>query len=200
MSSVIPVAHDFSCGWCWIGLHQVEQLSQEFDVTFEWKGFELMPEALAWDDPVPVAPEPPNRPETPSRFRLALYASGVELPAVARPRRMRTHNALQAAAYASHAGKGHELVAKLYRAYWEQGLEINRTEVILELAADILPDLDDLKQAIEERRHAAEIVPYDDEAYAAGVYNIPTFFIGDERYAEQPTAVLRAAIQRTLTP
>ena len=36
----------------------------------------------------------------------------------------------------------------------------------------------------------------DAPAYASGVYNVPTFFIGKERYAEQTYSVIRDAVER----
>jgi hypothetical protein len=41
-------------------------------------------------------------------------------------------------------------------------------------------------------------VGFDDPAYASGVYNVPTFFIGEERYAEQPLTVLKKAVRGAL--
>ena len=35
MSLIIPVAHDFICPWCWVGLLQVNRLKEEFPVDFE---------------------------------------------------------------------------------------------------------------------------------------------------------------------
>ncbi|MFX8000772.1 DsbA family protein, partial [Acinetobacter baumannii] len=81
-------------------------------------------------------------------------------------------------------------------AYWQHGLEINKPEVIAEVAKPLLIDTVELLQAVAERRFTDKIVPFDDEAYAAGVYNVPTFFIDGERYAEQPTIVLKRAIER----
>jgi len=53
MSVTLPIAHDFICPWCWVGLLQALKLKKEFGVALEWKGYELWPEELAW--PVPSA-------------------------------------------------------------------------------------------------------------------------------------------------
>jgi 2-hydroxychromene-2-carboxylate isomerase len=39
----------------------------------------------------------------------------------------------------------------------------------------------DLRAAISQRKFADRLVNFDDDAYAAGIYNVPTFIIGGER-------------------
>lgn len=195
----IPVAHDFMCPWCWIALSQVKQLQSEFDVEFEWLGYELYPEAMEWPDAAPSASAPnPNRPKTPSRFDLAMAAEGLPELTSERPHKMRTFRTHQAVEFARDAGVFDAYNERLYRAFWKQGLNINELETLKFLAKGLISDLDGLVKAVEERRYADRIVNFDDDASAAGVYNVPTFWIGGERYAEQPTSVLREAIRREL--
>lgn len=195
----IPVAHDYMCPWCWIGLSQVKRLQEEFDVEFEWLGYELYPDWMEWPDSPPSASKPEtNRPKTPTRFDLAMAAEGLPKLSSTRPRKMRTFRTHQAAEFARDAGVFDAYNERLYRAFWEQGLNINELETLKFLAKGLIPDLDGLAAAVEERRYADRIVDFDAEAYAAGVYNVPTFWIGGERYSEQPTSVLREAIRREL--
>ena len=195
MPLTIPVAHDFICPWCWVALFQAKRLKEEFGAEIDWRGYELFPDELEWPDAQP-APEPPaNKPPVPSRLDFILVTDGVEIPEVARPHKMRTHNAHEALEYAKTEGKADALAEALYRALWEQGREINKPEVLRELAQGILDDVGAMAQAVERRSFAAEIVGFDDDAHAAGVYNVPTYWIGGERYAEQPYAVLRKAVQ-----
>ena len=192
----IPVAHDFICPWCWVALFQAKKLQEEFGAEIEWKGYELFPDALEWPDPS-LQPEPPaNKPATPSRLDFILVADGLELPTAMRPKKMRTHNAHEALEYAKTEDKADAFAEILYRAYWENGREINRPEVLRELAAGVLDDVEAMASAVSEKKFAGEIVGFDDDAYAAGVYNVPTYWIGGERYAEQPYAVLRKAVEK----
>lgn len=201
MSKIIRVAHDFSCPWCWIGWHQAQALQQEFGVTIQWWSFELWPDSL--ELPEPAAPKPAevtDRPATPSRMELAYAAQGMTKPRTDRPSLRRTHNAHEALAYARTVGKESEFAERLYRGYWESALDINFVDTLAFLATGLIEDVDDFKSAIASRRFADEIVGFDDDAYAKGVYNVPTFFIGDERYAEQPLSVLREATREFVTP
>lgn len=198
MALTISIAHDFICPWCWVGLLQANKLSQEFDVKIEWAGYELFPIDLEWPDYPAAAAPPANKPVTPTRFEFLLAADGIEMPTAERPKKMRTYNAHQAVEFAKTEGVGNELVEALYRAYWEQGLEINDIVVILSVAKDIVRDLYGLQTAIETTQFKDQVVGFDDPAYSNGVYNVPTFFIGHERYAEQPYVVLKKAVEKAL--
>lgn len=177
-----------------MGWLQTQRLRKEFDVNFEWLGYELWPDELEWPEPGPP-PVPSKRPPLLSRFEFLLVADGAELPGVERPKRMRTHNAHEAVEYAKTQNIADEMVEALYRALWEHGKEINKPAVIAEVASPIVSDLDQLRKAIEERRFREKIVGFDIPAYETGVYNVPTFFIGGKLYAEQPYANLKKAIR-----
>lgn len=192
---VIPVAHDFTCPWCWIGLSQAARLRQEHGVAFDWLGYELYPEELAWPELGRTEPRDERRPPTPSRLELAYAAEGMERPSVQRPSRMRIHNALEAVEHAKTVGRQDETVEALYKAYWERGEAIGELGVLRTVLAGILPDMDAMVADVEARRFAPQIVPFDDAAYDSGVFNVPTFFIGGKRYAEQPYRVLSAAVE-----
>lgn len=199
MPLTIDLAHDISCPWCWIALSQVNRLKENYDVQFNWLGFELWPEELGWPEAGPVPERDPNRPITPSRIELAYAAEGMEKTRAIRPSKMRTLNALQAIEFAKDLGKQDEMVEALYNAYWQEGKRVSDPVVLREVSQGIVPDPDELVKVVEERQLKDRIVPYDNEAYAAGVYNVPTYWIGGRRYAEQPYPVLARAIERELS-
>lgn len=157
----------------------------------------MFPDELDWPESTPAVPIP-NKPVTPSRFELMLAAEGIVMPVVERPKRMRTHNAHEALAFAKANGEQDLALEVLYRAYWERGIEINNPEVIMQLFTSAGLKTDGLSEAIQQRPFANDIIGFDDAAYAKGVYNVPTFFISGERYAEQPFNVLRRAIARAI--
>lgn len=194
MIQTIPVAHDFICPWCWVGLLQVKRLQEEFGVSFEWLGYELFPESLEWPDSPPPQVPPLNKPRVLSRFDFLLVADGVQMPYADRPKKMRTYNAHQAVEYAKTEGVHTQLVEALYEAYWVRGEEINDIDVIVRIADSIVNDREALVQVIKNKAFEDKVVGFDDAAYASGVYNVPTFTIGGERYAEQPYVNLRKAI------
>lgn len=195
---VIPVAHDFNCPWCWIGYFQAFDLKQEFGIELEWRGYELYPDELEW--PAPAAPIPvayPDRPHTPTRLELAYAAQGMDKPTSVRPKQMRTHNAHEAVELAKLSGVADDLMHRLYPGYWNEGLNINEADVLRELCDGLL-DLDELDDVLATRRFADQIIPYDAAAYASGVYNVPTFWIGGVRYAEDTYRRISAAMRAAL--
>ncbi len=193
----IQVAHDFNCNWCWIGVHQTRRLTQELGVTFEWLGYELYPDCLVWDD-YPQPDHPADRPPTPSRIELAYLASNAPKPSPFTPDKMRSHNALQAVEFVKTLTDPTPFVEAMYQAYWKKGLVINDPHVLAEVAKPFVPSTDDLLQAVHERRFSHAIVQFDNGAYAKGVYNLPTFWIGGKKYAEQPYRNLEIAVTKAL--
>jgi predicted DsbA family dithiol-disulfide isomerase/riboflavin biosynthesis pyrimidine reductase len=194
MSLTIPVAHDFTCSWCWIGLHQTLRMRRDFDATIEWMGYEMYPE----DTPLPPADPPsaqaPPHPPVPTRAELAFAAEGLPMPERRPP--IRTHAAHEAVEWAKTQGGADLLVQAIYRAYWEEGRDVSDEEVLSELARGLGLASQSMLEAIRSRRFARSIIGFDDEAYRSGVHHIPTFTIGGERFAEQPYRVLEAALRR----
>jgi riboflavin biosynthesis pyrimidine reductase/predicted DsbA family dithiol-disulfide isomerase len=194
MPQTVSVAHDFICPWCWIGLFQAKRLQREFGVKIDWQGYELWPESLVWPESKPAEESPTNKPETPSRLSFLLMAEGLSIPQLDRPKRMRTNNAHQAAIFAKLEGVQDEFIEAIYRAYWERGMEINSPEVLCEIAKGIVSDVDGMLKAVAENRFDDQVTDFDEPAHAKGVYNVPTFFVGEQRLAEQPYGVIRKAM------
>ena len=174
---------------------QAKKLIAEEGVDIEWKGYELWPAELP--RPLPTAPTPPipNKPAVPSRLDFLLIADGVELPKVDKPPRMLTHDPHEAVEYAKQFGKGFEFVEALYRAYWERGVDISDPAQLLCIAESLGLEPVGLLKAIAEKSYKDEIIGFDEPAYASGIFNVPTFTIGGERYAEQPYVVLQKAVR-----
>lgn len=194
---VIRVAHDFTCPWCWIGLHQAKRLERNFEAEIEWLAYELMPEGMEW--PPPRAKTAiPGKPETPSRLALAYAAEGMRAPNAKTPHQMTTHEAHEAVEFAKAHGVANELVERLYRAYWLEGSDLRDLDTLKRLATGLVPNLADFEAAIRQRKYAERIVAFDEPAYESGVYNVPTFCIGDHRLAEQPYMALEAAMREVL--
>lgn len=195
MALKISVAHDFTCPWCWVGIHQARRLHEEFGAEIDFLGYELWPEDIPWDESAP-AESNPNRPITPTRLQFLLDIEGIEIPAISRPFHMRTHNAHQAVEFAKSIGDPLEFVEALYDAFWVKGIDINNPEYLLTLGKAYGLDPQVLGAAIDTQAFAANIISFDEPAYESGVFNVPTFFIGSERWAEQPYHVLQREVRK----
>ena len=194
----VQIAHDFTCPWCWIAWHQAERLKADFGVEVEWLAYELWPDEL--EEPVyGPAPAPnPDRAPVPTRLELAYAASGVQKPMYSGLGN-RIHNALEAVEHAKKVGCGNQLVERLYKARWMEGLAINEVAVLALVATNIVPDVEAMIRDIDARAGADKIVPFDETSYSMGIYNVPTFWIGGKKYAEQPYHVLERAVKANIS-
>jgi predicted DsbA family dithiol-disulfide isomerase len=195
MKPIIRVAHDFVCPWCWVGLLQVRALREEFPVAFEWQGYELWPPELEFPEPGPATASHPDRPPVPSRLDFVCLLDQVEIPAIERPKRIRTTAALQAVEFAGEVGQKTAVLEAIYEAFWLRGESIHEPETLKVILSTTGVDPTGLDEVIRSGTYRNRIIGFDAPAYASGVFNVPTFFIGGQRYAEQPRVVLRKAIR-----
>lgn len=150
-----------------------------------------------YPDPRPKPMVPADRPRTPTRIELGFLASQVPKPRYFWDGHW-IHNAMEAVEHAKSLGSGDALIDVLYQVLWIDGHDINDVSVLAHLAKGVVPDVDAMVRDIEGRKFADQIVPFNDAAYANGVYNVPTFFIAGKRFAEQPYVALQRALQSHL--
>jgi predicted DsbA family dithiol-disulfide isomerase len=199
----VTLYHDFLCPWCWIGILQAQRLQAEYGLTFDWRGAELMPVSIPYT-PAPPKPEDSNAspppPTVKSRVDLFVESEGFVMPAP-RPPFVRTHNALLAAEWARAEGAEafNTFNEAVYRAYWERCDNISDLEVLEALANSVGLKGASLADSIRADRYTENILPFDDEAYAAGIRHVPTFIFGAEEFlAEANYADLAHAAERFL--
>ncbi|GAB4463430.1 MAG: DsbA family protein [Armatimonadaceae bacterium] len=196
--TTITVFHDYICPWCYVAHRQCLKLTEEFGVSFDWRGAELYPPGMVVPEkpkPAPDAPPPP-----PSRFDLFLEEEGITMPS--RPPFRRSHYALMGAEWAL-LDFGPEAFdaynAAVYRAYWEEHRDISKLPVLAEIATEAGLDAPSLLASLTAKRYESHIVPFDDEAYALNIRNVPTFIFGtSERLAEANYDDLARATRRFL--
>ena len=194
----IKIAHDYTCPYCWIGWNQAQILIAEYGVTVDWVGYELYPDNLELPAVHPPIVAEKGILRTPTRFEFALAASNTPKPRYFHDG-ARIHNALEATEYAKQQRQSQPFVDRLYRALWIEGLDINSIPVLSSLAEGILKDPQEMVRAIECQEFKDRIVEFDEPAYESGVHHVPTFWIGDKGYAEQPMSVLIRAIKSLQT-
>lgn len=195
----VTICHDYLCPWCWVGFIQARRLREEFpQIAQVWRGFELLPEELG---PLPdYTPQPPNPDAPPSRFDLFSQAEGAPVPEGRTIGVVRTHNALEGAAYAQdkEPERFDAYNEAVYRAFWERSEDISDLDVLGRLAARAGLDQTAFLQAVSSKAYYHEIVRFDDDAYAADVTHVPTFLFRGERCAEAPYTTIRDLAQRYL--
>lgn len=195
----VTIAHDYLCPWCWVGFFQAKRLKEEFpQISQVWRGYELLPEELG---PLPAHDPHPKDPDAPpSRFDVFSQAEGAPVPEGRTVGIVRTHNALEGAAYAQdkEPAKFDAYNEAVYRAFWERSEDISDPAVLDRLAAEAGLDTAAFRAAVSAKAYHGEIVRFDDDAYAADVTHVPTFLFRGERCAEAPYATIRELALRYL--
>ena len=195
----VTIAHDYLCPWCWAGFIQAKKLRQEFpQIRQIWQGYELLPEELG---PLPDFKPQPKDPNAPaSRFERFSEAEGAPVPEGRTIGVIRTHHALEGAAYAQdkEPARFDAYNEAVYRAFWERSEDISDLAVLGKLAEDAGLNKTAFLAAVSGKAYHDQIVRFDDDAYAADVTHVPTFIFRGERCAEAPYATIRELAQRYL--
>ena len=180
MALKITLFSDFICPFCYIGFETVRKLKPEFDLEIEWRGFQIHPE---WPAEGMAAADyrrgmdPETRRTIWARIQAMAEATGFSMkpPAVLTNSRM----ALEAAEFANQCGMGEAFEERVYRAYFNEGLNIGSQGVIGELAAEVGIDRNELDLAIESNRYVERLRDNASDAHSRGVSGVPTFFVGE---------------------
>jgi predicted DsbA family dithiol-disulfide isomerase len=180
MSIKIEMFSDFICPFCYIGFATVRKVKPEFDLDVAWRGFQIHP-----DWPAEGMPASEFRREMSPETRRAIWTRIGEMADAAgvamKPPELLTNSrlALEAAEFAAELGKGEAFEERVYRAYFNDGLNIGRQGVLAELAADVGIDREDLNVALESNRYTLRLKNNAMIAHKRNVDGVPTFFVGE---------------------
>lgn len=166
----LEVFSDYVCPFCWLAepaLHELQNL--EPDVEIVWKAYELRPE-----------PNPTLDPDGEYLTRVwrdGVYPLAERLGITMRlpPVQPRTRLAHQAAKWAHKVGRFDDYNAALFRAFFERGEDIGTTEILIQLAADLGLDTENLRDALDKKRFEASVITDEQEAAALGMSGVPAF-------------------------
>lgn len=187
----VEVWADVVCPWCGIGKARLERALADFphkdEVEVVFHAFQLDPTATS--DGVPVR-EMLKRKYRLTDAQVVATAERVDGLAAAEglvPFRAganvtgNTHLAHQLLIHAAAAGKGAAAWDRLFKAYFGDVLPVFTVEQLLPLAAEIGLDVDDVRAALTDGRHAATVARDLAEARQLGITGVP-FFVIDRKY------------------
>jgi predicted DsbA family dithiol-disulfide isomerase len=143
----------------------------------EWLPFELRP-----------FPTPTLRPE--EQYLQAAWARSVYplaahmgLPICLPPVSPQpyTHLAFEGYQFAREHGKGNDYNHRVLAAFFQEGQDIGRADVLTRLAEEVGLDGPEFREAVETRRYKdAHGRALHQAYYEAGITSVPTFVIGDQ--------------------
>lgn len=157
---------DFSCPYSYVTEAMVRRRAVEVGAAMVYYAFELYP-----------APVPLPLPEAhgPELEQLAGVAGvGIGTPRI----RPRTGKAHELARFARERGVEEEVREALYRAYWHDGRDIARVDVLTELAERHGLDRSEAKVVLDIDRYTDAVVLERELAVNAGITETPTVVVG----------------------
>lgn len=188
----LVVYSDYVCPFCYLAEPVIRRVREETGVETAYRAYELRPA------PVPLLDPREGGYADAFRATIAPLASalGVEirLPDVA-PRSRKAH---EAAAFARENGAFDAVHAAIFRAYWVEGLDVGRIDVLVEIGRGVGLDPTALKVALDLDQYTGRVEREEQEALRLGVSGVPSFRGGDELLVGlQPPEVLAAFVRET---
>ena len=195
---VIDVVSDVVCPWCFLGKRRLDAaIAQTGGAQVRWRPFQLDPTIPAgglerkaymsakFRDEARLAEAHARLTALGEQAGIAFDFEAIRLA----PNTLDAHRLIR---FASEAGKGDEVVERLFSAYFERGQDIGDRAVLAEIGAG----LDDIEARLASEEGVAEVQAEIAFAQRGGVEGVP-FFIFAQKYAvsgAQSAEVLAQAI------
>ncbi|MBB5354790.1 protein disulfide-isomerase [Anoxybacillus mongoliensis] len=207
----IEVWSDFVCPFCYIGKRRLEEALSSFphreNVEIIFRSFELDPDVKK-ETPLNIhemiAQKYGISVDEAKRANADIGKQAEALGLTFRFETMKPTNTFDAhrlAQYAKKKGKLHEVVERLFYAYFTESKQISDRNVLLELAEAAGLDRKEAEVVLDDGRYAEQVRHEEAIAAQLGVRGVP-FFVLNQKYAisgAQPVEVFRQAIERVWT-
>ncbi|MCZ7440612.1 DsbA family oxidoreductase [Micromonospora sp. WMMC241] len=197
----IEIYADVACPWCWIGKRRLEQAIESYDgkVTVSFRPFQL--------DPTPVAEPRPLLDALGDKFggrdkadQMAAHVSGIAAGAgldlrFDRAVAANTFDAHRLVRFAAERGRAAEMVERLYRAHFSDGLDVGSIDALVALAAEVGLDESEARGYLESNLGRREVAAELSAAHQLGVSSVPTFVLAGKYAvtgAQEPETLLAA--------
>ena len=182
----IDVVSDVVCPWCFIGKHRLETtlaLRPDIAVEVRWRPFFLNdwipPEGISRADYLTKKFGSPERyAGIAQRVCAAAAAEGLTYAIDKISRQPNTRDAHRLIRWADGIGKAGEMKQKLMDLYFTQGADLTNHAVLVQAAAEVGLDPEDMRAALASDQDVAEVEQEAQSAKAAGVEGVPCFIFG----------------------
>jgi predicted DsbA family dithiol-disulfide isomerase len=173
---VMEVFADYVWPFCWLAEPAIAELEEgEPRVRVVRRAFELRP------DPVPTLD--PGGEYLTRVWRDSVYplAERLGMPIRLPPVQPRSRLAHAAARFAATQGKLAAFHTEVFRAFFQRGEDIGRSEVLVALGETVGLDPAALRSALEVREFEAEVVADEELAERLGVHAVPAYVVNRQR-------------------
>ena len=188
----VEVWSDVVCPFCYIGKTHFDEALAQFaekeNIEFVWKSFQLNPNLKTNLDQTLYEHLSESKGISVEQAKgmgihaaLMGKAAGIELSfessVVAN-----SFNAHRLIHFAKSKGLQQEMKARLFKAYFTEGKNIDDTETLITLAAEVGLEANKVKAVIESDKYADAVNDDINESQQLGVRGVP-FFVFDRKYA-----------------
>ena len=188
---VVDIWTDVVCPHCYLGDTLFAQALQRFEhrdqVQVRYRSFLLLPQAAG--TPVPlnqfIAQQMGVSVDDVARVNDPVAARGRKVGLDYRFDRALVVNARPAHElhhFAAVRGLQHEMLRRLFHAYFTEGQDLSDHEALVRLAAEVGLEADEASEAIRSREFSAQVDADLHDARRLGVTGVP-FYVFDNRYA-----------------
>ena len=182
----IDVISDVVCPWCFIGKRRLEKaiaLTPDIPVEVHWRPYFLndwIPrEGISREQYLTTKFGSPERYKgIAQRVSAAAAAEGLTYAMDKISRQPNTLDAHRLIRWADGIGKAAEMKQKLMDLYFTEGADLTNHAVLVQAAADVGLDADDIRDALASDQDVAEIEREALSAKEAGIEGVPCFIFG----------------------
>ena len=188
----IDVWSDFTCPFCYLQVPVIDQFQHAYGdaVEVRWHAFELRPEPVAIPDP-----EDESLHHT---WETSVYPLATERGVLMRfpPVQPRSRKAFEAAFFARESGRFDVVHRAIYKAYFEDGIDIGDIDALLDVAATCGIDPESLEEALLGDELTDAVIEDEEFAKTLGVTGVPFSVLSRDGIGDQeppPPIALRGA-------
>jgi predicted DsbA family dithiol-disulfide isomerase len=179
----IDVVSDVVCPWCFIGKRRLEKaiaLNPDIPVEVHWRPYFLndwIPrDGISREQYLTTKFGSPERYKSiAQRVSAAASAEGLTYAIDKISRQPNTLDAHRLIHWADATGKAAEMKQKLMDLYFTEGADLTNHAVLVQAAADIGLDPEDIRATLESDRDVAEVEREALSAKEAGIEGVPCF-------------------------
>jgi len=182
----IDVVSDVVCPWCFIGKHRLEKaitLTPDIPVEVHWRPYFLndwIPrEGISREQYLTTKFGSVERYKSiAQRVGAAAAEEGLVYAADKMKRQPNTVDSHRLIRWAGGIGKAAEMKQRLMDLYFTEGADLTNRAVLVQAAADVGLDPEDVRAALDSDKDVAEVEGEAQSAKEAGIEGVPMFIFG----------------------
>lgn len=167
----IDIWSDYVCPFCYLEVPVMKEIARDERITVRWHSFELRPE------PAPLLD--PNGDYLRRVWQGSIYPMAERAGMVLRlpPVQPRSRKTLQAAEYARAKGHFDEMHEAIFKAFFEEGRNINEINVLLDVGASVGLNPSDLLGSLQTQQYANKVIADERLAQRLGIIAVPAMVL-----------------------